>query len=100
MMSMISTSQFVITDSGALQREAFYLGKRAVVLQDSPFWRGLTDAGFHRQSGSTAGELAASIGWARAVSAEPPPSFAGFGKGQIGLAVVRAIVGFLENTRN
>lgn len=37
----------VVTDSGALQREAYYVGTRAVVLQEAPFWPSLVRAGYN-----------------------------------------------------
>jgi UDP-N-acetylglucosamine 2-epimerase len=39
-------SQFVITDSGGLQKEAFFAGRRAIVLRDETEWTELVDAGW------------------------------------------------------
>lgn len=45
MLCLIKNSSGVITDSGGLQKEAFYLGKRAVVLRDSSEWVELIQEG-------------------------------------------------------
>ncbi len=39
-------AQFVITDSGGLQKEAFFAGRRAIVLRDETEWTELVDAGW------------------------------------------------------
>ncbi|WP_281558182.1 UDP-N-acetylglucosamine 2-epimerase [Thalassomonas sp. RHCl1] len=39
--------KFCVTDSGALQREGFYVGTRSIVIQESPFWPTLTDAKYN-----------------------------------------------------
>jgi UDP-N-acetylglucosamine 2-epimerase (non-hydrolysing) len=44
---LMKGAEVVVTDSGALQRESYYLGRRAVVVQDQPFWPSLIDAGFN-----------------------------------------------------
>jgi len=41
LLATISACAYVVTDSGALQREAHFLGKRCLVLQERPFWSGL-----------------------------------------------------------
>jgi UDP-N-acetylglucosamine 2-epimerase len=47
MLRLLRSARVVVTDSGALQRECFYLNVRAVVVQDFPFWPELTESGFH-----------------------------------------------------
>lgn len=41
LLTSINACAYIVTDSGALQREAHYLGKRCLVLQERPFWMGL-----------------------------------------------------------
>jgi UDP-GlcNAc3NAcA epimerase len=57
MMTAISQCSFLLTDSGALQREAYYLGKRALVRQDVPFWPVFIDAGVHACVGRESSEI-------------------------------------------
>lgn len=47
MMSLISAAKFVITDSGGLQKEAYYAGKRTVVVMPDSGWRELIDTGWN-----------------------------------------------------
>jgi UDP-N-acetylglucosamine 2-epimerase (non-hydrolysing) len=42
LMSLVEACAFVVTDSGGLQKEAFYAGKRAVVMMPDTGWRELT----------------------------------------------------------
>jgi len=49
MLSALKGCRFLITDSGGLQREAYYLGKRCLVSSDVDFWPALRIAGVHRK---------------------------------------------------
>jgi len=51
MMGLVQKSLFVITDSGGLQKEAYFAGKRAIVVMPDTGWRELTDAGWNLLSG-------------------------------------------------
>ena len=47
LMSLTCASAFVMTDSGGLQKEANYAGKRAVVIMGDTCWRELVDNGWN-----------------------------------------------------
>ncbi len=47
MMGLVQKSFFVITDSGGLQKEAYFAGKRVIVVMPDTGWRELTDAGWN-----------------------------------------------------
>ncbi len=47
LMSLVSAASFVVTDSGGLQKEAFYAGKRAIVVMPDSGWREVTDSGWN-----------------------------------------------------
>ncbi len=47
MMGLVQKSLFVITDSGGLQKEAYFAGKRAIVVMPDTGWRELTDIGWN-----------------------------------------------------
>lgn len=47
LMSLILASKFVVTDSGGLQKEAFYAGKRAVVVMPDTGWREIVQSGWN-----------------------------------------------------
>jgi UDP-GlcNAc3NAcA epimerase len=44
MKTLLSEASFVITDSGGAAREAFFCGKRSVIVMDKPFWPEIIDA--------------------------------------------------------
>lgn len=44
MKTLLSEASFVITDSGGAAREAFFCGKRSVVVMDKPFWPEIINA--------------------------------------------------------
>jgi len=47
MMGLVQKSLLVITDSGGLQKEAYFAGKRAIVVMPDTGWRELTQAGWN-----------------------------------------------------
>ena len=47
MMGLVQKSFLVITDSGGLQKEAYFAGKRAIVVMPDTGWRELTQAGWN-----------------------------------------------------
>ncbi len=47
LMSLTCVARFVITDSGGLQKEAYYAGKRCAVMMPDTGWRELTDCGWN-----------------------------------------------------
>jgi UDP-GlcNAc3NAcA epimerase len=70
-------SQFVITDSGGLQKEAFFAGRRAIVLRDETEWTELVDAGWTSlvspDSTDLEGAIRAQLSrWAQVGQLEPP----------------------------
>ncbi len=53
MLTCIDRSKYLITDSGAFQREAYYLSKRCLIRQDVAFWQHLVDIGAHFNIGTS-----------------------------------------------
>lgn len=50
MMGLVEKSKLVITDSGGLQKEAYFCGKRAIVVMPDTGWRELVEIGWNRLS--------------------------------------------------
>lgn len=44
MKTLLSGASYIITDSGGAAREAFFCGKRSVVVMEKPFWPEIVDA--------------------------------------------------------
>jgi len=51
MIGLVQKSLLVITDSGGLQKEAYFAGKRAIIVMPDTGWRELTQAGWNVLSG-------------------------------------------------
>lgn len=47
LMSLVTFSAAVVTDSGGLQKEAYYAGRRALVIMPDTGWRELTNCGWN-----------------------------------------------------
>lgn len=71
LMSLVGASAGVLTDSGGLQKEAYYAGKRAVVLMPDTGWRELVELGWNLLSPSLSAEAIAQKG--RSLLEAPPP---------------------------
>lgn len=63
MLSAISKCKYILTDSGAIQREAYYLEKRCLIRQDRAFWQSLVDLNAHRLIGKTSYEMFEGVEW-------------------------------------
>ena len=58
MIILLKNCELVITDSGGVQKEAFFFGKHCITLREQTEWVELVKNGFNRIVGSDAGKLA------------------------------------------
>jgi len=70
-------AQFIVTDSGGLQKEAFFAGRRAIVLRGETEWTELVDAGWTALISPDTADLEGAIrnqlqNWVNMGSSEPP----------------------------
>jgi UDP-GlcNAc3NAcA epimerase len=63
MISAIKGCSFLVTDSGGLQREAMYLGKRCLVRRDSLGWSNLVTSGINHLIGTDKPSIRAGLNW-------------------------------------
>lgn len=61
MLKLIQGARLVLTDSGGLQKEAYFLGKPCVTLRDETEWTELLDAGVNVLTGSDPDRIAAAL---------------------------------------
>lgn len=89
LMSLVQTCTLVVTDSGGLQKEAFYAGKRSVVIMPDTGWRELTDCGWNILSAPIAADIAAA-----GLSALEPCAHPGniYGDGDAAEKIIRAVL--------
>ncbi len=50
MLSLLNSAEMVITDSGGLQKEAFFAEKKCITVRDETEWTELIDIGVNRLS--------------------------------------------------
>jgi UDP-N-acetylglucosamine 2-epimerase len=100
-LSLVSRSRFVITDSGGLQKEAYWLGKPSLIVRDSTEWQEIVEAGAAFLVGTSRERIKGSL---RKLDRVRPGAFSGskkiFGGGDASSRVVKVVSRFLgENGR-
>jgi UDP-GlcNAc3NAcA epimerase len=60
MIEMLKNARIVLTDSGGLQKEAFFFGKPCVTFREETEWTELVDGGFNGLAGRTGRRLSTS----------------------------------------
>lgn len=89
LMSLLCVAAFTVTDSGGLQKEAYYAQKRSMVVMPDTGWRELTDAGWNVL---TAPEAAAMEEATRHMLAPVPFTPHMYGDGQAAAHIVDAVL--------
>jgi UDP-GlcNAc3NAcA epimerase len=92
LLKIISKSDYVITDSGALQRESFYLGKRVLVVQKAPFWQSLIDYGFNISCAPSIAGMRDGIKKIEYLKDQLPPVIDDFGSPPIGEKIIKKLI--------
>ncbi|NDE91719.1 MAG: hypothetical protein EB059_11430, partial [Alphaproteobacteria bacterium] len=84
--------QMVITDSGGLQKEAFYARKPAIVLLDEAPWPDLLASGWQRVIGSGKPQMSVAINGAMQNFTIPQEIPACYGEGNAGELIVQHLI--------
>lgn len=61
MIQLISHSKLVMTDSGGLQKEAFFFDKFCVTMREQTEWQELVDNGYNRLTGANTTDILAAV---------------------------------------
>jgi UDP-N-acetylglucosamine 2-epimerase len=96
MLAAVRSARYFLTDSGALQRESFYLRRRCLVRQDRAFWRVLIEAGVHREVPASRRSIADGCRWLDQ-RRDTAPQCDDFGNGDAGALIV-AVLKALERS--
>jgi UDP-GlcNAc3NAcA epimerase len=91
MVRLIQGSSVVLTDSGGLQKEAFFFRRPCVTLRDETEWTELVEGGFNRLAGADAETIVAAF--RTAVASRPDFSANLYGEGQAGGLIARTLTG-------
>lgn len=90
LMSLLCAAAFVITDSGGLQKEAFYAGKRCLVMMPDTGWRELTAGGWNVLCMPDSRSI---LQAATAVQTAVPHPGAVYGDGKAAEKIIQAVAG-------
>jgi UDP-GlcNAc3NAcA epimerase len=72
MIALEDACSFVVTDSGGVQKEAYFFGKPCLTLRDSTEWVELVDAGWNTLVKAETESVAAALSGVRAPTTRPP----------------------------
>jgi UDP-GlcNAc3NAcA epimerase len=64
MLGYLERCRFVVTDSGGVQKEAYFLGKRCITVRDETEWTELVACGANRLAGADAAAISDAFAWA------------------------------------
>lgn len=90
MLGYLQHCRFVITDSGGLQKEAYFLGKRCITIRDETEWMELVESGVNRVVGADQNAIREAFQWAlEDFQVEPI-----YGSGDAGLRIAKLMAQF------
>jgi UDP-GlcNAc3NAcA epimerase len=101
MISLTARARIVLTDSGGLQKEAYFLGRPCVTLRGETEWVETVTGGGNMIAGTDAGEIRKAVAAWDASLARAEPDFAAgvrdaFGDGAASAKIVTRVLQFLE----
>jgi len=80
MIMLLKSCEMVITDSGGVQKEAFFFGKHCITLREQTEWVELIDNGFNLLVGSDASKLRDAFGYFKNIKSDFSLDLYGKGK--------------------
>ena len=90
MLLLEKSARAILTDSGGVQKEAFWFGVPCVTLRDETEWVELVEVGWNRVSGTDRRAIAEAINWAETMDrSRPRPSL--YGDGHAAERIVRIL---------
>lgn len=94
MLALERTAECILTDSGGVQREAFFAGKRSLILRDSTEWREQVESGWSYLTGPDASEIVKGYNVVSSYVPEEQPEV--YGDGRAAAKVITAIEKMLK----
>jgi len=101
MIALVAEARMVLTDSGGLQKEAFFLGRPCVTLREETEWVETVTGGGNVVAGTDDGRIRAAVAAWDAVLSRGEPDFAAgvqnaFGDGAASAKIIAQILEFLR----
>jgi len=101
MIGLVANCRIVLTDSGGLQKEAFFLGRPCVTLREETEWVETAESGGNLVAGTDAGKIADAVSQWDATLARGEPDFSAavriaFGDGSASTQIVEKTLEFLS----
>jgi len=101
MIALVAEARMVLTDSGGLQKEAFFLGRPCVTLREETEWVETVTGGGNVVAGTDDGRIRAAVAAWDAVLSRGEPDFAAgvqnsFGDGAASTKIIAQILEFLR----
>jgi UDP-GlcNAc3NAcA epimerase len=87
----LDACRFVITDSGGLQKEAFFFSKKCITVRDETEWVELVTCGANRVVGADPAAIAEAMNWAGEPLRDPPSLY---GDGRAGDHIVKHLLNY------
>jgi UDP-GlcNAc3NAcA epimerase len=102
MICLVANCRIVLTDSGGLQKEAFFLGRPCVTLREETEWVETANYGGNLVAGTDAGKIVEAIAQWDVALARGEPDFSAavrnaFGDGTASTRIVAKILDFLSS---
>lgn len=94
MLALEQQAKCILTDSGGVQREAFFAGKPSIILRDTTEWREQIDSGWSYLSGASASAI--SLAYESVCGCDMPTQPEIYGDGKAAAKVLTAIEEFLR----
>ena len=89
MLGHLDGCAFVITDSGGLQKEAYFFGKRCITVRDETEWTELVEYGANRVVGAEESAIRTAFSWAMEPLLNVPELY---GKGDAGKHIIQLLI--------
>jgi UDP-GlcNAc3NAcA epimerase len=89
MLGHLEQCTFVLTDSGGLQKEAYFFGKKCLTVRDETEWIELVECGANRVVGADETEIQRGISWAMESLPELKPLY---GNGNAGTKILQCFL--------
>ncbi len=97
-LSLIRRSELVITDSGGVQKEAYWLGKPALIARETTEWSEIVKAGGAKLVGKSPQKIRSGYRWAGRVGKSPFTKSARiFGEGRASSKVVEVVARYISD---